>query len=155
MRRLFYEMERVESYQEYVHYKELLDALPGVSAATELGYQPGVRPEAEWHLPNLDGEYFWNPIEVIEQTTIPVLAFFGEKNTQVNPVQGVQAYREALRRAGNPNSRVELIPGTDHSIILSETGCLDERDQRPWSEWINYAPEYLNTLEQWFRDLRR
>jgi pimeloyl-ACP methyl ester carboxylesterase len=155
MRRLFSEMERVESYQEYVHYKGLLDALPGVSAAAEFGYRPGIRPEAEWHLPNLDGEYFWNPIEVIEQTTIPVLAFFGEKDTQVNPVQGVQAYREALRRAGNPNFRVELIPGTDHNIILSETGCLDERDQRPRSEWTDYAPEYLDTLEHWLRDLRR
>jgi pimeloyl-ACP methyl ester carboxylesterase len=152
---LFSEIERVESYKEYVHLKRLLDALPGVGAAAEFGYQPGVRPEAEWHLPNLAGEYFWNPMEVIEQTTIPVLAFFGEKDTQVDPVQGVQAYQEALRRAGNLNFRVELIAGTDHNLILSQTGCLDERDSRPRSEWTNYAPDYLDTLEQWLRSLRR
>jgi hypothetical protein len=60
-----------------------------------------------------------------------------------------------LERAGNPSSRVELIPGTDHNIILSETGCLKERNRRPRREWTNYAPQYLDTLEEWLRELRR
>jgi pimeloyl-ACP methyl ester carboxylesterase len=135
MRRLLSELERVQTYEEYVQGKRLLDALPGVGYAAIFGYKTGVAPEEEWHVPNPSGEYFWNPMQVIEQTTIPVLAFFGEKDTQVDPVQGVQAYREALQRAGNPNFRVELIPGTDHNIILSQTGCLDEREKRPRSEW--------------------
>jgi pimeloyl-ACP methyl ester carboxylesterase len=153
MRRLLSEIERVKTYDEYVQSKQLLDALPGIESASILGYRMGVRPEQEWHAPNLEGEYFWNPIQVIEQTTIPVLAFFGGKDTQIDPVQGAQAYREALERAGNTNFRVELIPGTDHNIILSKTGCLDERDKRPRKEWTNYAPEYLDTLEEWLREL--
>jgi len=155
MRRLLSEAERVPTYDEYVQYKKALDALPGIGFASIFGYKTGVVPEEEWHVPNLQGEYFWDPIGVIEQTTIPVLAFFGAKDTQVDPIQGAQAYREALERAGNPNFRVELIPGTDHNIILSETGCLDEREKRPRSEWTNYAPEYLDTLEEWLRELRR
>ena len=94
-------------------------------------------------------------MEIIERTTIPVLAFFGEKDTLIDPVQGAQAYRVALERAGNPDSRVELVPGTDHNIILSETGCLDERARRPKSEWTNYPLEYLDTLEEWLRELGR
>ena len=155
MRRLLSEAERVQTYDEYVQYKEALDAIPGIGFAAVFGYRTGVVAEQEWHVPNLQGEYFWNPIEVIEQTTIPVLAFLGTKDTQVDPIQGAQTYREALERAGNPNFRVELIPGTDHNIILSETGCLDEREKRPRSEWTNYAPEYLDTLEEWLRELRR
>ena len=155
MRQLLAAIERVEQYDDYVHYKELLDALPGIGGAVIFGYRSGVMPEEEWHAPNLQGEYFWNPIEVIEQTTIPVLAFFGEKDTQVDPIQGAQAYREALERAGNLNFRVELIPGADHNIILSESGCLDERENRSRQEWTNYAPEYLDTLEEWLRELRR
>lgn len=155
MRQLLAEIERVESYDDYVQYKELLDALPGIGGAVMFGYRSGVKPEEEWHAPNLQGEYFWNPIEVIEQTTIPMLAFFGERDTQVDPIQSAQAYREALERAGNPNFRVELIPGTDHNIILSKTGCLDERERRPRSEWTNYAPEYLDTLEEWLKELYR
>jgi len=155
MRRLLSEIERVQTYDEYVQYKELLDAVPGVDSAEVFGYKTGVRPEEEWHLHSPDSEYFWNPLEVIEKTTIPVLAFFGEKDTQVDPFQGVQAYREALQQAGNSNFRVELIPGTDHNIVLSETGCLDEREERPRSKWTTYPPEYLDLLEEWLRQLRR
>ena len=155
MRRLLSEIERVQTYEEYAQYKEQLDALPGMDAAAIFGYRVGVRPEAEWHEPNLQGEYFWNPMEVIEQTTIPVLAFFGEKDTQIDPVQGAEAYRAALERAGNPNFRVELVPDTDHNIILSETGCLDERERRSRRGWTNYAPEYLDVVEEWLRALRR
>jgi pimeloyl-ACP methyl ester carboxylesterase len=155
MRQLLAAIERVETYEEYVQIKELLDALPGVDTASTFGYRMGVRSEEEWHAPNLQGEYFWNPIEVIEQTTIPVLAFFGERDTQVDPVQSAQAYREALERAGNPNLRVELVLGTDHNIVLSETGCLEEQENRPRREWTNYAPEYLDILEEWLSELRR
>ena len=155
IRQLLTAIERAESYDEYVQYKGRLDALPGIGAADIFGYRTGVRSEEEWHAPNLQGEYFWNPIEVIEQTTIPVLAFFGEKDTQVDPIQSAQAYRDALEQAGNPNYLVELIPGTDHNIILSETGCLDERNKRERNEWTNYAPEYLDTLEEWLKELYR
>jgi pimeloyl-ACP methyl ester carboxylesterase len=154
MRDLLTAAERAESYDEYVHLKGLLDRLP-IGAGAEFGYREGIVPEEDWHAPNLQGEYFWDPIEVIEQTTIPVLAFFGERDTQVDPIQGAQAYQEALEHAGNPNFRVELIPGTDHNIILSETGCLEERMNRPQWEWTNYAPEYLDLLEEWLRVLHR
>lgn len=155
MRQILTTIERAERYDEYVQYKELLDTLPGIGDAAIFGYQVGVKPEEEWHAPNFQGEYFWNPIEVIEQTTIPVLAFFGERDTQIDPIQGAMAYKNALDRAGNPNFRIELIPGTDHNIILSETGCLDERNKRQQSEWTKYAPEYLDTLEEWLKELNR
>lgn len=155
MKLLLSEVERVQTYDQYVQYKKKLDALPGLDSASIFGYKKGVVPEDEWHAPNFQGEYFWNPIEVIEQTTIPVLAFFGEKDTQVDPIQGAQAYREALERANNPNFRVELIPSADHNIILSKTGSLDERQKRKRHEWKNYAPEYLDLLEEWLRELRR
>jgi pimeloyl-ACP methyl ester carboxylesterase len=113
-----------------------------------------IRPEEEWHPPNFDGDYFWDPMEVIERTAIPVLAFFGEKDTQVDPIQGAQACRAVLEQAGSPNHRVEIIPGTDHNIVLSETGCLKERDRRSTKAWLNYAPEYLDILEEWLRELR-
>jgi pimeloyl-ACP methyl ester carboxylesterase len=148
-------IERVRTYDEYVECKKQLDALLGIEFAAVFGYKKGVKPEAEWHAGNLEGEYFWNPMEVIERTTIPVLAVFGEMDTQVDPFQGTQAYRDALSRAGNPYSRVELIAGTDHNILLSKTGSIDEREHRSRSEWTNYAPEYLGILEDWLNGLHR
>ena len=142
------------THESYAQYKMKLDALPSIGFITSFGYKLGVKTEAEWHVHDPKHIYFWNPIEVIEQVTIPVLAFFGEKDTQVDPSQGAQAYREALERAGNTNYRIYLIPDSDHNIILSETGCLDERESRSRSEWVNYAPEYLEILQQRLEELR-
>jgi pimeloyl-ACP methyl ester carboxylesterase len=153
MRSLLLEIETAPAYDAYVQYKESLDALPGIGFASFFGYRTGVLAENEWHPNDPESEYFWNPIEVIEKVTIPVLAFFGERDTQVDPFESARAYQDALERAGNPNFRVELITGTDHNIILSETGCLEERNNRPLSEWTNYAPEYLDILEEWLRML--
>jgi pimeloyl-ACP methyl ester carboxylesterase len=154
MRNIFSAIERVRTYDEYAEYKKQLDALPGIESAARFGYKKGVEPENKWHVGNQQGEYFWDPIEVIENTTIPVLAIFGKMDTQIDPFQGAQAYREALERAGNPDFRVELIPGVDHNIILSKTGCIDERENRSRSEWTNYAPQYLDILEEWLKELR-
>ena len=155
MRNLLSAIERVPTYEAYAEYKQVLDALPGIQSVTIFGYKKGIIPEGDWHAHDPDNEYFWNPIEVIQQTTIPVLAFFGEKDTQVDPFQGAMAYREALERAGNLNFRVKLIPDSDHNIIISETGCLEERENRWPREWTKYAPEYLDILEEWLRELRR
>ena len=154
MREMLSAIERVQTYDEYAEYKKQLDALPGIESAEIFGYKKGVRPRNEWHAPNPQSEYFWDPMQVIEETTIPVLAVFGEMDTQVDPFQGAQAYRRALIHAGNPNFRIELIPGADHNIILSETGCLEERENRSRSEWSNYAPQYLDILEEWLTELR-
>ncbi len=146
-------VERARTYEEYVNYKKKLASFPALASINELGFNMRIRPEKEWHADDLKGDYYWNPIEVIEKTTIPVLAFFGEKDTQVDPIQGAQAYRDALRRAGNPNFRVELIPGVDHNLIISKTGSLEERRKRSRSEWQNYPRQYLDILEEWLRSL--
>ena len=96
---------------------------------------------------------FFNPIDIIEKITIPVLAFFGEKDTQADPIQGVSSYKEALTKAGNKNFRVELIPNADHNIILCKTGSMKERSKRSSKEWQNYAPEYLEIMEDWLENM--
>jgi pimeloyl-ACP methyl ester carboxylesterase len=144
-----------ETYDEYVHYRELLDALVGIASYAPRGRGFEVVPQEAWQLNDPELESWWNPIEVIEQTTIPVLAFFGDKDTQIDPIQGAHAYREALERAGNPNSRVELIPGANHGMTLTETGCLDEPGLRNESGGWAIAPGFLDTIEVWLRDLHR
>ena len=153
MKDMLVEIEYAETYDEYVRLKQRLDAMPGIREASIFGYREGPRPEHEWHPPNLDGEYFWDPMMVIEQTTIPALVFFGGKDTQADPFQGARTWREALTRAGNPNFRVELVDGTDHNLIIAETGCLDERERRPRHGWTFYGGGYLDVLEEWLLGL--
>lgn len=135
-------LPKATSYQEYRECMETLIQFPSLNYKEE-----HITPEGEWAPWDLSAESRFNPIEVIEQTTIPVLAFFGEKDTQVDPFQGAQAYEEALQKAGNQNYRVELIPGVAHCLDFAETGCMDEYRPRV------YAPEYLDLMEEWLGQL--
>jgi pimeloyl-ACP methyl ester carboxylesterase len=146
-------VEKARTYEEYVRIKKQLATYPALASLTKLGLRMSIRPREEWHVDDLEGKYYWNPMEIIEKTTIPVLAFFGEKDTQADPIQGVEAYQEALKRAGNPHYRVELIPGVDHNLILSDTGCIEERNRRSREGWQNYSPFYLDILEEWLQKL--
>lgn len=151
MERLLGAVEWARTYQEYVRLKAEVRKYPAFLALERQGINVGIQPEARWHEPNLGGEYFRDPMEPIAQSAIPILAVFGERDTQADPVQGAAAYRAALVRAGNPRSRVEVVPGTDHNILVSATGCLSERDRRPRDGWRAYPEEYLRLIEEWLR----
>jgi len=158
LKRLLSELDRArtyETYDGYVHYREVLGALADIGSGPTHGYQPEVLPEEQWQVSSPHIQGWWNPIEVIEQVTIPVLAFFGDRDTQADPIQGAHAYREALERAGNTNFRVELIPGANHGMTLAETGCMDEPGLKNESGGWAIAPGFLDTIEEWLRGLRR
>jgi helix-turn-helix protein len=112
-----------ETYDEYVHYREVVDALFSTVSVEPQNNRFGIIPEEAWLENDPRFEGWWNPINAIEQLTIPVLVIFGDKDPQIDPIQGAQAYREALEIAGNPRSRVELFHAANHSIVISETGC--------------------------------
>ena len=86
-------------------------------------------------------------MEVIEHTTIPMLVFFGELDKNIDPVQGAEAYGAALQAAGNQDYQIEVIPGVAHVLMPAKTGCIGE------SGGTSYAPEYLETLEDWLQKL--
>jgi pimeloyl-ACP methyl ester carboxylesterase len=144
-----------ETYEEYVEAKELLISEPSFKRLAELGQRVDVTPRESWHREDFSKEYFsYDPMEIIEEVDIPILAVFGERDTQVDPFQGVEAYTRALESGGNPKSAVKLFAGTDHNILLSETGCIGERNSRSRSGWQNYPPEYLDAIEAWLTSLR-
>lgn len=149
------ELEAVEmarTYEEYVEHKTR------VFRHKELVESMGLRmtwvPEEEWEPPDPEGKHFFDPISIIERTTVPVLAFFGERDTQVDPIQGMRAYEAALERAGNKNFRIELIPGVDHCMIVTETGCLKEIFNRSRKERLNHGKLFLDIIEEWLGDLK-
>lgn len=130
------EAQTYETYAEYLHYREVLDALAGlVTVPLE---SRSVLSEKSWQENPSVNSGTWNPIEVVEQMEIPVLAIFGASDRQIDPLQGAHAYRKALEQAGNPLSRVELFPNANHGIAPSETGCPEEDRQ--------YMEQYVKTL---------
>jgi len=145
-----------ETYDEYVQYFTPLAAMPTFRALARFGQRVEVASEDDWHPADMSREYYgYDPMDIIGRARIPILAFFGERDTQADPIQGLRAYREAFERGGDPRSRAVLIPGVDHNLIVSETGCIAERDNRSRAGWRNYPAEYLDTLEEWLTTLRR
>ena len=145
----FIQIYYAQTFEEYIQHARPLYDNP---KQRELGFVSALWDETNWKPRSPEEEAFYDPISVIEKTTIPALVFFGEKDTQVDPIQGVEAYKEALTKAGNKDFRVELIPDADHDIILCETGSMKERSRRSSKEWQNYAPQYLEILEKWLKE---
>ncbi len=166
------------TYEGYLHYREVLDEL---AALGSVRVPNPVASEAGWLANDPAYEFAWSPVHVIEQVHIPVLAIWGERDTKIDPIRAAYAYRDALEQAGNSNYRVEVIPGADHTLAPSETGCISEEGQTIervleekgftledleeldpqdpvlftlGSAWP-YAPEYLDLIEEWLRDLNR
>ncbi|HSB65802.1 MAG TPA: alpha/beta fold hydrolase [Anaerolineales bacterium] len=185
LKRLLSELERArifETYEEYVHYREVLSALEEIGSKTTTGF--GVReviPEQAWQVNDPETEVWWNPLRVIEQVRFPVLVINGDKDTNGDPIQGAYAWRKALEQAGNPNFQVEILPGINHFMLASESCCIEKQMQTfnqvlqdqgygtvdesielflqepglhtPLSA-LPYAPEYLDLIEEWLRNLK-
>jgi uncharacterized protein len=179
---------KFETYAEYLHYREVLDALVDINPFRQkiLDFLSkngggGVVPEETWLRNDPEIERWWNPVEVLEQLRIPVLAIFGDKDSNTDPIQGAYVWRKALEQAGNRNFRVELLPGVDHFVAPAESSCIDEQaktfdrvlqeqgygsldetlalfqqepgQHTPLRAWP-YAPGYLDLIEAWLRELQ-
>jgi uncharacterized protein len=182
------EARSIETYEEYLHYREVLDAFVDTSPyrqklldALSQNGASGVIPKKAWLENDPEIEGWWNPVGVLEQVRIPVLAIFGDRDSNGDPIQGAYAWRKALEQAGNRNFRVELYPSVDHFMVASESSCLNEQEKTfdqvlqeqgygpleeslalfqresgqhtPLSAWP-YAPGYLDMIEEWLRGLR-
>jgi dipeptidyl aminopeptidase/acylaminoacyl peptidase len=145
-RQYFRRRARAKTYREYLEAAEYLDQNPFIQSIK----WGGIRSEDRFSplLPSSEG--FFNPITLIEKITIPVLAIFGEKDTQIDPFQGAEAYEKALKKAGNRFYRVKLFPEADHGIIIAKTGCLKEQRERYRS---SYAPGYIELMQNWLNSL--
>jgi pimeloyl-ACP methyl ester carboxylesterase len=169
------EARTFDTYEGYLHYREVLDELAALGSVT---MPSSITSEAGW-LQNDPESPVWSPVHVFEQVRIPVLVIWGERDTKIDPIRAAHAYRDALEQAGNSNYRVEVIPGADHILTPSETGCISEEEQRlerileEWgftledldaldpqdpvlltlgSAWP-YVPAYLDLIEEWLRGL--
>jgi hypothetical protein len=166
-----------ETYEQYLHYREAIDALFSTAPQAPRGYGSEIIPEEAWQQNDPEQEAWWNPIEVMEQATIPVLVLLGDQDVRMDPLQAEVAWRRALEASGNAYSRVELFPNANHSLVFSETGCPDA-DQQWLEEYAKslgfeslaaagaavqenpellrlfpYAPGYLDLIEEWLRGL--
>jgi pimeloyl-ACP methyl ester carboxylesterase len=136
------QMAKATTYNEYREAVDILVDIPGVYEYTGLT----ISEESQWGPWPREIDVFFDPMDVIKHTTIPMLVFFGELDKNVDPHQGAQAYDAALQEAGNKNYLIRVIQDVAHILTPATTGCLSE------SVGGDYAQEYLVTLEDWISD---
>ena len=131
---------KAETYEAHKRALEVIIDVPGL----DLAYGAEVRlvPEADWRPWPRGIDSFFDPMDVIEQTTIPVLAIYGELDKNIDPIQGGTAYETALETAGNTNYHVEVIPGVGHTMLEHRTGCIGEAGSAT-------SARYLELLDEW------
>lgn len=57
---------------------------------------------------------------------MPVLALIGEKDLQVPHKENLSLIEAALKKGGNKNYTVKLMPGLNHLFQTAKTGLLNE-----------------------------
>lgn len=87
----------------------------------------------------------YDPKPALSRVKCPVLAIIGEKDLQVPPKENLEAIEGALRKGGNTDHTVTMLPGLNHLFQQAGTGAPAEYATIP--ETIN--PAALNTISGW------
>ena len=90
----------------------------------------------------------YDPIPALEKVTCPVLALFGELDRNVLPRVNKPLWETALRRAGNRDFKLVVVPRANHGLRLATTGGRKERSGPPspevWPAVYTFLAEHLD-----------
>lgn len=94
-------------------------------------------------------KYFvkYNPVRALEKVKCPVLALNGEKDLQVPPNENLSAIENALKKGGNKNFEIKMLPGLNHLFQTSKTGAVSEYGQIEET----FSPTALETMLNWLK----
>jgi pimeloyl-ACP methyl ester carboxylesterase len=124
---------KATTYDEYRQAMERLLEITDLSRLTGISF--AMTAEEAWQPWPRDIDAFFDPMSIIEHTTMPMLVFFGERDKLIDPVQGARAYEAALQRANNQDYQIVTIPHAGHGFFS--------------------MPEYLETMEAWLQHLEQ
>lgn len=97
-------------------------------------------------LKGLQDPISYDPVPVLEKVTVPVLAFNGELDKSVNTKVSVPLMERALRKAGNKDFTIIVLPHASHDLMEAQTGYNSE-----WVRLKREVPGYWETMATWLR----
>ncbi len=103
---------------------------------------------------NLPNRSFWvpnglyDPAPALAAYRGPVLAVLGERDSYKDVTRNADGMRSLLARAGNPASRVVVMPQANHGIFVTNTGLPLDREMAQLSR---LAPGYVQLLVEFAR----
>ncbi|MCE5207582.1 MAG: alpha/beta hydrolase [Chloroflexi bacterium] len=119
-------------------------ALGNLDQYIETAYQQQIDAlESAWY------RYFleYDPVPVLEQTTVPVLALFGGLDMQVPADPNAELMEAALRKAGNMDVTIITYPKANHLFQEAETGSPEEYATLKQE----FIPGFLDDLTRWIK----
>ena len=88
----------------------------------------------------------YDPANDFQKLNIPVLAFFGEKDKQVDEQKNSKRMKEYLQKGGS-KYKLEVIPGANHLYQKANTGLPTEYGSlKP-----DFVPGFLDSLHTWIQ----
>ena len=107
-------------------------------------WNPGTKEQlrAQWTRANLD----FDPVPFLEKVQCPVLAFFGQKDVLVPPEGNVAIMEAALKRAGNKDVTIKVLPGVNHNFQLPGMGVFGFQSSG------KVPPGYYEVMIPWLKN---
>ena len=87
----------------------------------------------------------FDPAPTLAKVTVPVLAIVGEKDLQAPPTENAKLIEAALKKGGNKNYTVQVMPGLNHLFQTAKTGLPTEYG----SIEETISPDALQTISDW------
>ena len=87
----------------------------------------------------------YDPGPVLERLSVPVLALFGELDTQVPAETNAAAMVAALSAVDNPDFTLFVLPGANHLFQTAVTGGVGEYSELK----AEFVPGFLEHIEKW------
>ena len=88
----------------------------------------------------------YDPVPVLENVAVPVLAFNGELDKSVNTSESVPVMARALRRNGNRDVTIIVLRKASHDLLEAKTGYNSE-----YPRLKQHASGYWDTMATWLR----
>ncbi len=85
--------------------------------------------------------------DVLSSLDIPVLALFGDRDTNVDWRKTAALYRETIGRNAAADLSVRVFAGANHNLKQAETGGVREMSGQAWN--TPYAEGYFETMTDW------
>lgn len=130
-----------EDWERYVTARDAIEA-KGWGNALE-GLATFDSDDARWCRLNMR----YDPIPALEKLHTPILALFGERDANVTPAQNLEPFRNALKRAGNNDAALVVIPGANHGLRPVGSNPSATRIHNS----VGYAPDVWRTVRTWLR----
>jgi pimeloyl-ACP methyl ester carboxylesterase len=87
----------------------------------------------------------YDPSVNLSKLKCPVLALWGEKDTQVPPMENLPLVQAALKKAGNGKAVLKVLPGVNHLFQTAGTGSPSEYSKIEET----FSPAALSVIGDW------